>query len=142
MNGAFLPYPDKSRILYEIRQKYNVDFDLSVFDDNGLVYPEPKYVEECEKLTQDTFEYYGNFCTISNDNIETFTSIEGTDAEFDGYYLGLIIQAFFRKFRHDGFFSATFDGGVLIVSSENVKVIGHQEIIDEQRKLHEKLFKR
>jgi hypothetical protein len=140
MNGVFLPYADKSRILSEIRQKYNVDFSLSVFDEGEFVYPKTKYDEENEIYVPGSYEYIGLFCINSYNKVHSFECIE--DVAFNGYHLGLIIQAFFRKFRHDGFFSATFGGGVLIVTAENVKIISYEEIIDEQRKLHETLFKR
>lgn len=75
-------------------------------------------------------------------------------AEEDGNLdtLGRIVQAFFRKFRPDGFFYVTwantcskmrvdeFNGGAMVVTAEKIKLFNVTDFVREQEKLHNQKF--
>jgi hypothetical protein len=132
-------HPNEAKILASIKEKYNVNLSPRVFrDESYLAYPSRSY--NCE--TNEDLEYYYIFDYYvrdfpANKKISFHSSLEDV-IEPDSCCFGLIIQSFFRKFRPAGFFSARFTDGFLIVTSEMVKFHHYDELIENERKLHEK----
>jgi hypothetical protein len=98
-------------------------------------------------LSEDDFDwdFPGFEYKLSKDNLWAY-------AEEDGNMDSLcrIVQAFFRKFRPDGFFYVTwantcskmrvneFNGGAMVVTAKNIKIFNVTDFVREQEKLHNK----
>jgi hypothetical protein len=99
------------------------------------------------ELSEDDFDwdFPGFEYKLSKDNLWAY-------AEEDGNMDSLcrIVQAFFRKFRPDGFFYVTwantcskmrvneFNGGAMVVTAKNIKIFNVTDFVREQEKLHNK----
>lgn len=118
---------DRDKVISEIKQKFDFVLKYQDFDE-----PFPQFDSELSKNGLWVYaEEYGN--------IET---------------LGRIIQAFFRKFRPDGFFDVTwadtcskmrvdeFGGGAMVVTAEKIEVFTVYDFVHQQRKLHNQSLKK
>ena len=98
------------------------------------------------QLTENDFDsgsFPGFEFRVSKENLWAYSEDDGNlDA------LSRIVQAFFKKFRPDGFFYVTwantcskmrvheFNGGAMAVTAENIKFFNVTDFIREQENLH------
>lgn len=99
------------------------------------------------ELIEDDFDWAfpGFEYKLSKDNLWAYAEVDGNTG-----VLGRIVQAFFRKFRPDGFFDVTwantcnkmvvgeFNGGAMVVTAEKIKNFNVTDFVREQENLHNK----
>jgi hypothetical protein len=138
---------DKDAVISKLRLKYGICLDYEdfggtnpgngIFQDFGTSNVEVEIDEEYNEdnvLEEVIFQYYGN-------NFNCFSNVR---------YLALVVQAYFRKFRQDGFLavhcSNEYDGKIdsdnadhmmLIITAEKVELISLDEIAAQKKMQHE-----
>lgn len=143
---------DKDAVISDLRLKYGICFDYedfggtnpagSFFQDIGTSNVEVDIDEEYNEdnvLQEVIFQYYG-------DNFNCFSNAR---------YLALIVQAYFRKFRQDGFLAVSCsnqykgkidkrdaDHMMLIITAESVELISLGEIAAQKKVRHEMMLKK
>ncbi len=121
---------DKDRILSEIFKRFNVSFGYGIFEEGFFsedFYPNAGY----------DYPYDWHFESYPRDKEILTSVILYSEYETNPKILGHVIQGFFRKFRHNGFFGLPFLGGYMIVTTEKIEVIQTDDLIEQRRLAHE-----
>jgi hypothetical protein len=118
-NESADPYVDKDRIISDVNKKYGSSFELQDFGELHL-FGELNESNSC-------FDFYGS----EWDNIGNIR------------HLALTIQAYLRKFNHNGFHGVECydedkrESFAIFISSENIETVSMKDIIEERRKNHD-----